>query len=140
MPSCVRLLLQHGAKSIEENEAKFKPAANAVLRQWNALSPARQEVVRRYDWTCVDLPVEWTVRNHHRYPAVFRQLLVAAALALGGPLGALNGKPGDLMFQMAEALHGLMGFGVEPQELKKQPCANCKLGIGGRLCSACHRS
>ena len=41
----VRLLLQYGATSIEEN-AKFQPAANAVQRQWNALSPARQGVVR----------------------------------------------------------------------------------------------
>jgi hypothetical protein len=43
------------------------------------------------------------------------------------------------MFRMAEALHGLMGFGVEPLELKKQPCANCKLEVGCRLCSACRR-
>jgi len=34
-----RLLLQHGAKSIEEDESNFQPAANAVLRQWHALSP-----------------------------------------------------------------------------------------------------
>ena len=42
------------------------------------------------------------------------QRLAAAALTLGEPLGALNGKPGDLMYQMAEDLHGLMGFGIEP--------------------------
>jgi hypothetical protein len=60
----------------------------------------------------VDLPAVWTVRHHHQYPAVFRQRLVAAALALGGPLGALNRKPDDLMYQMAEELHGLMGFGA----------------------------
>jgi hypothetical protein len=84
----VRLLLQYGAKSIEEYEANFKPAANAVLRQWNALTPARQEVVRRYDWSFVDLPAKWTVRHNHQYPAEFQQRLAAAALALGGPLGA----------------------------------------------------
>ena len=96
-------------------------------------------VVRRYDWSFVDLPAEWTVRHHHQYPAVFRRQLAAAAIALGGPLGALNRKPGDLMFQMAGALHGLMGFGVEPKELKKQPCAKCKIEVGSRLCSACHQ-
>ena len=135
----MRLLLQHGATGIAEDEAKFQPAANAVLRQWHALSPARQEIVRRYDWSFVDLPAEWTVRHHHQYPSEFRQRLAAAALALGGPLGALNGKPGDLMYQMAGDLHGLMGFGVEPHELKKQPCAKCKLKVGSRLCSACHQ-
>ncbi len=76
----LRLLLQNSATGIEENEANFKPAANAVLRQWNALSPDRQEIVRRYDWSFVDLPAEWTVRHHHQYPAVFRQQQVAAAL------------------------------------------------------------
>jgi len=100
----VRLLLQYGAKSIEEDEAKFQPAANAVLRQWNALSPARQEVVRRYDWSFVDLPAEWTVRHHHQHPAVLRQQLAAVTLALGGPLGALNGNPGDMMHRVVEEL------------------------------------
>jgi hypothetical protein len=109
----VRLLLQYGATSIKEDEAaRFQPAANAVLRHWNALSPARQEIVRRYDWSFVDLPAEWTVRHHNQYPAVFRQQVAAAALALGGPLGALNGNPGDLMHRIAEELHGLMGFGA----------------------------
>jgi len=79
------------------------------------------------------------VRHHHQYPAEFRQQAAAAALALGEPLGALNGKPGDLMYQMAGDLHGLMGFGIEPHELKKQPCANCKIEVGSRLCSACHQ-
>ena len=102
----------HGATSIEEDEANFQPAANAVLRQWNALSPARQQVVRRYDWRFVDLPAEWTVRHHHQCPAVLRQQLLGAALALGEPLGALNGKPGDIMHAMEEEMHGLMGFGA----------------------------
>jgi len=101
----VRLLLQHGAKSIKENEAHFQPAANAVLRQWNALSPARQEIVRRYDWSFVDLPAEWTVRHHHQYPAAFRRQMVAAALTFKGLL------PVDLMHLMAEDIHRLMGFG-----------------------------
>ena len=108
----MRLLLQYGAKSIEEYEANFKPAANAVLRQWNALTPARQEVVRRYDWTFVDLPAEWTVRHHHQYPAAFRRQLAAMSLTVQGPLGSLGRKPGDLMHRMAEELHGLMGFGA----------------------------
>jgi len=34
----VRLLLQYGDESTEDDEANFQPAANAVLRQWNALS------------------------------------------------------------------------------------------------------
>jgi len=75
----VRLLLQRGATSIEEDQANLQPAANTVLRQWKALSPSRQEIVRRYDWSVVDLPAEWTVRHHHQYPAEFRQQLVAAA-------------------------------------------------------------
>ena len=109
----VRLLLQYGVKSIDEDEVEFRPAANAVLRQWNALSPARQEIVRRYDWSFVDLPAEWTVRHHHQYPAEFRQQVTAAALTLRGPLGALGRKPGDLMHRMAEELHVLMGFGAD---------------------------
>jgi len=60
----VRLLLQCGAESIEKDEAMFQPAANAVLRQWNALSPARQEIVRHYAWIFVSR------RQHHsQYPA-----------------------------------------------------------------------
>ena len=92
--------------------AKQALCPNAVLRQWNALSPARQELVRRYDWSFVDLPAEWTVRHHHQYPSEFRQQVAAAALALGEPLEALNRKPGDLMHRVAEELHGLMGFGA----------------------------
>jgi len=107
----VRLLLQHGAKSIEENEAKFKPAANAVLRQWNALSPTRQDVVRRYDWSFIDLPAEWTVRHHIQYLAEFRQQMVAIGLTVQEPLAALNRKPGDLMHRIAEEMHRLKGFG-----------------------------
>jgi len=62
----VRLLrmLRCGAESIEQDEAMFQPAANAVLRQWNALSPARQEIVRHYAWIFVSR------RQHHsQYPA-----------------------------------------------------------------------
>ena len=102
----MRLLLQRGAKGIEEDEDDFQPAANAVLRQWNALSPARQEIVRRYDWSFVDLPAEWTVQRHIQYPAVFRHQMAAIALGLHDPLAS-----GDLMHPMAEVMHGLMGFG-----------------------------
>ena len=108
----VRLLLQYGATSIEEDEANFQPAADAVLRQWNTLSPARQEIVCRYDWSFVDLPAEWTVHHHNQYPAVFRRQVVAAALTLGGPLSVLHRKPGDLMHPMAEEMHRRMGFGA----------------------------
>jgi len=54
------LLLQYGAKlrSIEDDEAEFQAAANAVLRQWSALSPARQATVRRYDLSVGDLQPE----------------------------------------------------------------------------------
>jgi len=102
----VRLLLQHGAESTEEDEANFQPAANAVLRQWNALSPARQEIVRRYDWSFVDLPAEWTVQRHHQYPAPFRRQMAVIGLVLEGSLS------GDLMPSMAEEMHRLMGFGA----------------------------
>jgi len=76
------------------------------------LEPARQELVRRYDWSFVDLPAEWTMRHHHQYPAEFRQQVAAVNLTLGGPLGALKRKPGDLMHRVAEDLHRLMGFGA----------------------------
>ena len=116
--------------------ATFQSAANAVLRQWHALSLARQAVVRRYDWRFIDLPGVWSVRDHRQYPREFQQQVVAITLAIRGPL---DSEPSDLMHRMAEALHGLMGFGVEHHELKKQPCANCKLEVGSRLCSACHQ-
>jgi len=52
------------AKSIEEDEARFQPAA---------LEPSQaRDCSCRYDWSFVDLPVEWTVRHHSQYPAVFR--------------------------------------------------------------------
>jgi hypothetical protein len=124
----VRLLLQYGTTSIEEDEVKFKPAVNAVLRQWNALSPARQQIVRRYDWSFVDLPAEWTVRHHHQYPSEFRQQVAAAALTLGGPLEALNRKPGDLMHRVAEELHRLMGFGASTQVQSGRKQENAKSG------------
>jgi hypothetical protein len=107
----VRLLLQHGAISIQEDEVNFKPAANVVLRQWDALSPARQEIVRRYDWSFVDLPTEWTVQ-HHMCQYVFRHQMAAIALGLHDPLAS-----GDLMHPMAEVMHGLMGFGDRLQTL-----------------------
>jgi len=42
----VRLMLQYGAESIDEDGAMFKPTANAVLRQWPALSPAKPRQAR----------------------------------------------------------------------------------------------
>ena len=63
----VRLLLQCGAESIEKDEAMFQSAANAVLRQWNALGPARQEIVRHYAWIFVDLPVGSTTASTQQF-------------------------------------------------------------------------
>jgi len=59
----VRLLLQHGAgaTSIEEDETNFQPAATPCC---GSLSPARQQIVRRNDWSFVDFPAEWTVQHH----------------------------------------------------------------------------
>jgi len=61
------LLLQYGAKlrSIEDDEAEFQAAANAVLRQWSALSPARQAIVRRYDLSAGDLQLSERCSTMH---------------------------------------------------------------------------
>ena len=75
-----------------------------MLRQWSALSPARQEVFRRYDWSLADLPetIGWTT-----LPRFGRSWLAVIALALHELRGS-----GDLMQRMAEAMYGLMGFGA----------------------------
>jgi hypothetical protein len=107
----VRLLLQRGAQSIEEDEVNYAPAVNELLRQWNNLSQARKEAVRRYDdWQYVDMPNEWTVQQHARCPPHLRQLVAVAGVAWEDPLAAYNRKPGDLSHRLAEALYEHMGY------------------------------
>ena len=73
-------ILQHTAPRAPDPEKTnpcVQPTTNAVLRQWNALSPARQGF-RRYDWSFADLLARrsrvdgGTMHN----PAAFRQLAV----------------------------------------------------------------
>jgi len=52
------------------------------------LSWPRQEVIRRYGWSFVDLPAEWTVQHHSQYPS---RVSAAVGLALHGPLVQLQG-------------------------------------------------
>jgi len=82
----VRLLLQAGAESIPENEIKFKPECNAVLRQWHALSPARKDAVRLYG--CWDYAAGWTVQQR-RCSALSSHLTSGSRTVL-----ALQGRTG----------------------------------------------
>ena len=105
-----RLLLQRGDRSIAADE-RYGPTANAVLQQWNNLSHARKEAIRRYDdWQYAEMPDEWTVQHHSRCPPHMRKLVAVAGIAWQTPLAAFNRKPGDVSHRLAEALYEHMGF------------------------------
>jgi len=71
----VRLLLQRGAESIPEDEFGI-PACNAVLRQWDALTPVRKDFVRRYDsWYYAEMPVETHALSPQRRKESLQKIL-----------------------------------------------------------------
>jgi len=77
----------------EEGERKFPEEANAVLRQWHGLTPARRNAVLRLGWDYIDVPTKWTSQNHSQFPADFQQKVTVVALAWQLPLVPFNRKP-----------------------------------------------